>query len=97
MLSNERLQQIFDAICHHPSFRLALLGRWIAPVKLGCEHLLRRHTGLMKGHAPVGPDGVFAQLRAPTTGAVEHDKNLAPLGRDLDTEAGAASVPVDHI
>jgi hypothetical protein len=39
MLSNERLQQIFDAICHHPSFCLPPLGRRIAPVKLGCEHL----------------------------------------------------------
>src|SRR6516165_3751758 len=97
MLSNEGLQQIFDAVCHHPSLRLPLLGRRIAPFKLGCEHLLRRHAGLMKGHAPVGPDGVFAQLRASTAGAVEHDKNLAPLGRDLHTEAWTASVPVDYV
>jgi hypothetical protein len=96
-VGNECLEQILDAICYDPLVRLPLLGRGIAALKLGREYPLRRHPSLMKGHASVGPDGVFAQLRAGTAGAVENDEHLAAFGRDLDAKAGATGIPVDHV
>ena len=61
-LGNKALQQILDPICHYSSLRLAFFRRRVAPLKLRREHLLRRHSRLMKGHAPIRPDGVLAQF-----------------------------------
>src|SRR5262245_50364529 len=97
MLGNERLKQILDSICHDPSFGFALLGCRIASFELRGEHLLRRDAGLMKGYAPVRPDGILAQLRAGTASAVQDDEHLPALRRDLDAESGNSRVPVDHI
>ena len=96
-LRDEAFQQILHAIRHHSPLRLPLLGRRIPAFQLSCEHLLCSHTCLMKRHAPVWPNGVFAQLRTSAGGAVEHDKHLATLRRDLNAEAGKAGVPVDQV
>ena len=96
-LGNERLQQILDALCYDPSFRLPFLACRIAAFELGRQHLLRRHSRLMKGHAPIRPNGVLAQLRARTAGAVENDEYLTAFRRNLDPEAGTTGVPVDNI
>jgi hypothetical protein len=96
-LGNKCLQQILDAVCHDPSFRLALLGRRIAALELGREYLLRRHPSLMKGHAPIWPDRVFAQFRAGTTGAIQHDEHLAASRRNLNAEARISCIPVDDV
>jgi hypothetical protein len=96
-LRYEGLQQILDAVRHDTSPCRSLLGRRIAAVELCREHLLRRHARLMKGHAPVWPDGVLAQPRAGTAGAVEDDEHLAAFRRDLDAEAGVSGVPVDYV
>jgi hypothetical protein len=51
----------------------------------------------MKRYAAVWPNGILAQLRAGTAGAVEDDENLAGPGRDLHAEPGETGVPVDYI
>src|SRR5262249_9053813 len=96
-LANEGLQQILDAICHHSSLPLPLLGRWIAPLELRCEHLLRCHARLMERDPAIRADGVLAQLRASTASAVERDEHLAALRRDLHAEAGVSGVPIDSV
>src|SRR5215831_13860138 len=78
-------------------FASPLLGCWVATIELRCEHLLRRHAGLVKGYSPVPPDRVLAQLGAGTAGAVENDEHLAARRRDLDAEAGVSGVPVDDV
>ncbi len=97
MLGNEGLQQILDPVGYGTSFRFALLGRRIAAVELRRKHLLRPQPRLMKGYASVRTDGVFAELRSGTAGAVQHDEDLATLGRDLNAETGQASIPVDEV
>jgi hypothetical protein len=96
-LRYEGFQQIFDPIRDHTPPRRPLLGRRIAALELRREHLLRCHARLMKGHSPVRPDGVLAQLRPRACGAVEHDEHLAAFRRDLDAEAGVSGVPVDYV
>src|SRR5262249_40064145 len=91
------LQQILDTVRHDTSPRRSLLSRQITAIEPRREHLLRRHASLMKGHAPVGPDGVFAQLRAGAGGPIQDDEHLAALRCYLDAEAGAAGVPVDCV
>src|SRR5262249_48955786 len=94
---NEGLQQILDSICNEPSLCLPLLSRGIAAIQLCCEYFLCRHMGLMKRHAPIGPDRIFAQLRTCAAGAVENNEHLAALRCDLQPEARAAGVPVDYV
>src|SRR5262249_13121051 len=96
-LRYEGFQEILDTICYDPSLRLALLGRRIAAVELGGEHSLRCHSCLVEGHAPVWPDGVFAQLRAGAADTVQNDEHLAALRRDLHAEARTAGVPVNYV
>src|SRR5262249_27468135 len=65
--------------------------------ELGREHLLRRHSRLMKGRAPIRPDRVLAQLRAGTACSVKNDEHLAAIRRHLNAEAGTPGVPVDYV
>src|SRR5450432_2733972 len=51
----------------------------------------------MKRYTTVRPDGVFAQLRSGTAGAVEDDEHLATLWRNLHPESGTTSVPVNYV
>src|SRR4051794_26805553 len=97
MLGNEVLQQIIDPIRHDTSLGFPLLGCRIPSFELRREHPLRRYSCLMKRYAAVWPDGVFAQVRPGTAGAVQNDEHLAALGRDLHAEAGGSGVPVDDI
>src|SRR5208337_207914 len=96
-MRDEGFQQILDPVRHYPSLGLAFLTCRIAPFQPRREHFLRRHTGLMQGNAPVWPDGVFSQLRTGTAGAVQNNKYLAALGRDLYAKAGSSRVPVDDV
>src|SRR5262245_27275606 len=96
-LGNERLQQILDAVCYDTSFCLPLLGCRIAAFELRREHPLGRHARLMKGQAPIRPDGVLAQLRAGTACSVKNDEHLAAIWRHLDAEARTPAVPIHYV
>src|ERR1700730_16888036 len=97
MLGNVGLQQIIYSIGNDPSLRLPLFSGRITALQLGRKDLLRRYLGLMKGHAPVWPNGIFAKLRLRSTTAVENDEHLAALGCDLHAEAGTTDIPIHEV
>jgi hypothetical protein len=59
-LGDVAFQQLLHPICHCSSLALPFLRSRIPALELRCEHLLRCHVRLMKGHAAIWPDGVFA-------------------------------------
>ena len=92
-LRDEGFQQVLDAVCYDPSPCFPLFGRKVAPLELRSEHLLCSHTCLMKRYAPIWPNGIFAQLRPCSAGAVQNDKHFASFWSDLHAEAGRSGYP----
>src|SRR5262249_8027831 len=82
-LGNERLQQILGAFSSVPLFPPPFPARRPAAFELGRHPLRPRPSPLMKAHTPIRPDGVLAQPRPSTAGAIENDEHLAALGCDL--------------
>src|SRR5208337_2666676 len=59
-LGNEGLHQILHSVRHDPSLCLPFLGCRVATFQSRCEHLLRCHPCLVKGHAPIRADRLLA-------------------------------------
>jgi hypothetical protein len=97
MLADEELDQIINAIDHEAAALQLLFRRRISPLGSCCENPQSRRTSLMQGDATIRPERVFAQPGSRSSGPIEHDEHFAPLGRDLDAETRAASIPIDNI
>ena len=87
MLSDERLKQVLNAVCNHPSAGVLLLRGEVAPVEPSGKYLLGRHASLIEGHPTIGSDSIFAQARPGSGCSIQYDKDFAPLRRSLDAEA----------
>src|SRR5262245_46689186 len=97
MLADEEFDQIIDTVRHESTTSLLLLRCRISSLCSSREDFYGCCTRLMQSDTTIWPDRVFAQTGARSSGAIEHDENLASLWGDFDAEAWAAAIPVDNI